>query len=61
MKLRLRYGAESIVVTTERAARAWAREKLGVDRVYETPTNSGWQLWPESGDDNDPHVTVTVL
>ena len=52
----------AVTVTSERAARGVARRWLGVGRVYETPTETGWQLWPSRGaDDSAAPVTVTVV
>ncbi len=52
---------QSQTVTSERAARAVARQWLGVSRVTETPTERGWQLWPvHAAEDTDRVVTVEV-
>jgi hypothetical protein len=41
----VRFGNRRSVVTSEKAARALARDWLGVARVYETPATNGWDLW----------------
>lgn len=43
--LKLSHNGKEIVVATEREARAWARDALGVARVYETPDTDGWLYW----------------
>jgi hypothetical protein len=63
MKLKLFYEGNSVVVSSERAAKAWARERLGAKRLKETPTGNGWQYWnaSDSDDSSDDAVTVVVL
>jgi hypothetical protein len=60
MKLKLFFEGRSVVVTSERAAKTWARNQLGVKRVYETPTERGWQYWP-SAELNEDYSAVTVV
>lgn len=60
MKLKLFYEGDSVIVTSERAAKAWARGHLAGKRVFETPTERGWQYW-SSKDPEDDEVPVTVL
>ena len=63
MKLKLFYDGRSVTVTSERAAKAWAREQLGAKRLKETPTENGWQYWDVRDDDemSENDVTVVVL
>lgn len=62
MKLKLFFEGDSVIVTSERAAKAWARKQLGVKRVYETPTERGWQYWSSlTEEDTGDAVTVLVL
>lgn len=62
MKLKLFHDGESRTVTSEAAAKRWARTRLGVNRLHETPTSDGWQYWDASSNDEDgPVVTVKVL
>lgn len=51
---------QSRSVTSERAARALAREWLGCRRVTETPETDGWAYWPV-GAAEDTHRVVRVL
>lgn len=62
-KLRLTCDNITTTVTSEREARAWAREQLGASRVKETPTEKGWQLWDVRDTDemSDNCVTVEVV
>jgi hypothetical protein len=60
MKLKLFYEGESITVTSEAAAKRWARKKLGAKRVYETPTATGWQYWTTK-DENKEETPVTAI
>jgi hypothetical protein len=49
-------------VGSEREARRRARELLGVERVTETPTERGWQLWPVgAAEDSDQVVDVVPV
>lgn len=52
---------ESARVTSERAAKAKAREWLGAARLTETPTETGWQYWAVDADEDADCVTVEVL
>lgn len=50
------------IVRSERAAKAWAREVLGVNRLHETPTVNGWQYWASiDPEGNDDPVNVVVI
>jgi hypothetical protein len=60
MKLKLFFDGESVTVTSERAAKTWAKKMLGVKQVYETPTENGWQYWGDSNEESEDEV-VTVL
>ena len=61
-KMKLFFEGDSVTVTSERAAKAWARKKLGSKRVYETPTNDGWQYWDNKDPDkNDRPVSVKII
>lgn len=53
----LYHDTKTAVVTSDRAAREWARKELGVSRVYKITTHDGWQLWAK--DDDDP-ITVVI-
>jgi hypothetical protein len=59
VKLKLFFEGKCIVVTSEGAAKTWARKQLGAKRVYETPTDRGWQYWA-SADPSDDSSAVTV-
>lgn len=62
MRLEVSHGQKAETVGSERAARARAREWLGVDRVYETPADDGWDLWTTLAPDVDEEpVHVRVL
>ena len=60
MILKCFYEGDSVTVKSERAAKAWARGRLGGKRVFETPTERGWQYW-SSKDSEDDEVPVTVV
>lgn len=52
---------ESATVTSERAARATARAWLGVARVSEYPTATGWMYQATNADEDAPAVRVRVV
>jgi hypothetical protein len=59
-KLKLFFEGKSITVTSERAAKAWARKELHAERLHETPTVDGWQYWDARNKDEDDPNVVTV-
>lgn len=61
MKLKLFYDGETVTVTSERAAKAWARQALGAKKLKETPSQNGWQYWDSTDDDEMSENAVTVV
>ena len=60
MILKCFYDGKSVTVQSERAAKSWARGRLGVRRIFETPTENGWQYWSEQNPESD-ETPVTVI
>jgi len=62
MILKCFYQGDSVTVKSERAAKTWARGHLKGKRVFETPTERGWQYWSSKDpDDDEEPVTVVVV
>ena len=62
MRLKLSYRGCTVIVTSELAARRWARARLGAARLTETPTETGWQYWPARDPSGSAEpVTAVVL
>lgn len=56
----LTYAGREATARTEREARGIARAWKGVDRVYETPAEDGWDLWGSLADPDDRETPVRV-
>jgi hypothetical protein len=63
MKLKLFYDGQSVTVTSEAAAKTWARKQLGAKRLKEAPTSNGWQYFnaTDKDDMSDDSVNVVVI